>query len=123
MQHSTEGTVCVPALCVKHQRVVIDRLRIPKHGPWNAALMIVNLLLFGRVIADDRITERIGDAEGVEFASTASLVLAEIGCLACFQGDAVYQAIKLIKRKGLKHAADVSRGEIAHPFWHPKRPE
>lgn len=116
-----ETAVCVPALCMSHQRMTVDRLHIPESGPWQAAIVIVNVLLFGRAIADDRVVRRIGtNLKGVEFASTASLVLAEIGCLGCFDRDATDRAINLIKARGLQHAAEVARGVITHPYWHPK---
>lgn len=58
---------------------IIGRLRIPEAGPWRAAVVFINAELAKRAMADDRVTARTGGD-----INAMTLVLAEIGCLGCW---------------------------------------
>lgn len=96
----------IPQVCREHQRKMCERLRIGPDDPWLASLVTLQLLLFRAAMHDEGITKRVGgDTESI------SLVLAELGCLACARHDDFRRAL-IVMRKGGMYAAQVARGEV-----------
>jgi hypothetical protein len=108
----------VEILCRRHEHeLIVHDLEIPESGPWKPAMLYAQMLLFSKVAGDPRVVARIdGDDHNL------SLVLAEIGCMACFAPDVYERAVRVL-RKGLSHAARVvvgSPGSGLDPGqWHP----
>lgn len=75
---------------------------------WRATDFVAKLLLFQGTTADERFQARIGG----DFKANANVVLAEIGCLACFSPE-LYERVCRVMAKGLSHAAAVTQGKIA----------
>lgn len=108
--------VAIPKLCDFHLRDAVHfRLKLKEWEPWRANLIVLNILLFQAISGDERIWKR---AEGK--TENLGLVLGEIGCLACWSHLAYRRVIRVLK-KGLDHAAAVSKGEIIDdpdfPYW------
>lgn len=108
----TEPQVVIPRMCPRHERDVTRRLRLTQNDPWMATLTVVQILLFTWTTADVRFHRRTeGDLKNM------SLILAEMGCMACVHGDGFTKAIGLIRDRGLGHAAAVSQNEVADELW------
>lgn len=106
----TNPQVMLPPICDRHDHdLIVRQLKLRPSDPWRVYHVVAQLLLFNRVVAEDGIAKR---AEGD--ASNLTLVLAELGCLACAR-PALYRRVVLVCRKGLEHAAAVSRGERTDP--------
>lgn len=105
---TAQPQVVVPQMCERHRYDFLARRM--KLGPDDMRLAIevtVQLLLFRIVVADDRIVARTrGHAEDI------SLVLGEIGCMACWDWRAYRLAYRCCQ-KGLEHAALVANGKLA----------
>lgn len=105
---SEQPQVVIPQMCERHRYDFLARRM--KLGPDDLRLAIevtVQLLLFRIVAADSRILARSeGDANNL------SLVLGELGCMACFDPKAYRLAYRCCQ-KGLEHAALVANGKIA----------
>jgi hypothetical protein len=111
-QDEPQPQVMVQRFCTKHERDVVRRLKLQPTDPWQATMTVVQILLFTWTTADPGFHRRTaGDAANM------SLVLAEIGCLACYQHDGYVRAIGLIRERGLSHAAAVSRHDAADELW------
>jgi hypothetical protein len=104
-----KDAIHVPALCQKHNSAVVSRLRIPESGPWQAAIAINQVFLFQAATENPIVWQRCGQTDEGRETKDLSLVLAEIGCLACFLPEKFERVIGLIKRKGLNEAARISR--------------
>lgn len=72
--------VMAPDLCAAHQHdALVHRLHITEAGPWQITLVGLSILLSQAAFQDRRVQRRTaGQLEDF------SLILAEIGCLACF---------------------------------------
>lgn len=102
----------IPALCANHQHeLVVHRLQIPESGPWVLAMIIMDVLLFQWATKDPGIWKR-ADGEVADL----TLVLAEIGCLACRYPDGFGAAVRVLQ-KGIDHAAAVSQARATDPDW------
>lgn len=99
----------LPQICREHQRKMVTRLNLGPDDPWLANLVTLQILLFRATMYDDGITKRVGGD-----ATAISLVLAELGCLACARHDGFLRAITVM-RKGGAYAAQVARGEVYDP--------
>lgn len=107
---STNTQITVPQLCRFHQQRLVRKLAIGPEGPWGTAIVIANILLFQAATENERVWQRCGTLEnGRADESALSLVLAEIGCLACFQREKFSAVLRLMKQKGLNEAARISR--------------
>ena len=104
--------VHIQNLCPRHRHdLIVRRLRIKPNEPWLVVEVTAQILLFQRAAASPKIHARTeGDAENL------SLVLAELGCLACWDRDGYNRAVLLL-RKGVDHAAAVARMEREDPIW------
>jgi hypothetical protein len=100
--------VVVPVTCERHRYdFLARRMKIGTDQPRLAIEVTLQLLLFRIVVADPRVT---GRTEGK--ADNLSLVLGEIGCMACFDRQAYRLAYRCCQ-KGLEHAALVANGKLA----------
>jgi hypothetical protein len=115
MSESSElpaGTVVSPPLCQWHQHdLVVHRLKIPESGPWVVAFVTMQILLFTWVTSDVRVYRRTRG----ELADM-SLVLAELGCLACYDGEG-YDRATILLRRDASLAAKVAQGKATDPDW------
>ena len=101
--------IWVPDMCRAHQAELVQRLRIPESGPWRVAIIVTQIRLFQTATACDRVWQRCGLTEsGERDVADLSLVLAEIGCLACFDRSAFQETVDLIRTHGLSHVAQLS---------------
>lgn len=108
----TAPRVEVPPLCSKHQRRVVTRLAVGPEGPWRAALLVTNMLLFQRASQDIMVHKRAGNR-----VEELSLVLAEIGCLACRYRNDFELALTFQKEESGMHVADVIYARAASTKW------
>jgi hypothetical protein len=107
---SDQPTIYVPNLCHSHQRELFNRLGISKFGPWRATMTVVNIRLFQVASANPKVQQRCAPAEdGTSDVRDLSLVLAEIGCLACFDRKAFNEAVQIVYKHGLSHLAQLTR--------------
>jgi hypothetical protein len=112
---SPQQAAFVPPLCARHQRVVVQRLKLPPDSWWQLALAATTLTCFRAATFDPRFQKRTeGDPAGM------SIVLAEIGCLGCWQPRAIEVAVSIMKRDGawlplfeLAHGAK----RLTDPLW------
>lgn len=110
--------VVVPELCKKHQRdLIVRRLKVPESGPWQGTLAAAQLLLFNRAAADPRIVARAEQS-----TENLTLVLAEVGCLACYLPEWYRRSITVLRR-GLGHAIAVAYGKDEDPEWPKEAPD
>jgi hypothetical protein len=102
------NAVMVPKFCEYHQHdLVVRRLKLSESDAWMVSMLTVQILCFTWATADPRINARL-PKESSE-PSDLSLILAEVGCLACFDGEGYDRAAMLVRR-GLPHAVDVAHG-------------
>lgn len=143
-----ENAVVLQPLCRAHRFFTVHDMALSPDGPWQIAIMCVSTLLFARSTADAQLNRRIGEEDT---GPTRSLVLAEVGCLAC-RYSATYEAtLKIIRRPygacqvsptgacascaaatadrwhaGFTHAFAVLHGKESDPDWsaewQPKEP-
>lgn len=107
-----EVEVEVPVMCERHRYdLLVDRLKIPPHGPWMVAEVTMQIMLFQAATADERIQARTGGDP-----HSLSLVLNELGCLACWERK-WYKRALLIIEKGVSYAAKVAQGKFYDPDW------
>lgn len=112
MSDEERPTVVVPALCKDHQHdAIVHRLGITIDGPWQVTLAGIGLLMSQACFADDRIQKRTGGD-----LATMSLVLAEIGCPACYLPD-MYRKACRVMRGGYVHGFDVAFGKATDAAW------
>lgn len=104
--------VMIPNLCQKHQRDLVRKLHMSDRDPWRVAMTVTQIMLFTWTTADVGFHRR---TEG--HTANFNIVLAEIGCLACRSHDGFARAIRLIRERGMSHAAAVSRNEIVDELW------
>jgi hypothetical protein len=107
-------TVVVPVTCERHRYdFLVRRMHIGPEDPRLAAEVTLQLLLFRLTVADPRIVARAGGD-----SYNLSLVLAELGCMACWS-QAYYRLAYRCCQKGIEHAAAVARGEVAERGFPP----
>lgn len=100
--------ITVQQMCERHRYALLhDYLDLGPGDAWMAREVGALILLFQGASADDRIWKR---AEGK--AENLSLVLGEIGCLACWD-SALFGRVARVAQKGLAHCAAVTQGRIA----------
>lgn len=108
----------IPTLCERHRAELVHGLAIPESGPWQTAIIVASILLFQASTADDRVWQRCTLLEnGDRDANDLSLVLAEIGCLACFKPESFGQLLGIMQKHGITYAAELSRGTRVDPEW------
>lgn len=78
------------------------------------AVVLANALMFRRVSARRRFQARCGGKVEDRGVSTINLVLAEIGCLACWDQSSFTAAIACLRRPD-PYAADVIHGRVVDP--------
>jgi hypothetical protein len=112
-------TVVVPITCERHRYdFLVRRMHIGPNDPRIAAEVTLSLLLFRLTVSDPRIVAR---ADGDSY--NLSLVLAELGCMACWSQEYYRRAYRCCQ-KGIEHAAAVARGDKAEQgFPPPNAPE
>lgn len=104
--------IVVPDLCDPHKHeLIVRRLRVPRTGPWRATIVVAQVLLAQRGMSSRRIHRRIGGDP-----QQYSVVLAEIGCLACWDKDGFRRVVRVLRR-GLSHAGAVSQLRAEDPDW------
>lgn len=108
-----QAAAYLPQMCARHQRAVVERLLIPPSGPWQMTIVAVNLACFRATTFDERFLKRTeGDP------ASFSVVLAEMGCLACLQGRAFQTALEIAKHDGeWMPLFEAAFGKKAHPMW------
>ena len=107
-----DSTVFLPDMCRAHQAELVNRLRIPESGPWQSTLVIMNIRLFQAATANPKVWERCSVVDdGKRDESDLTLVLAEIGCLACFDRHTYGETLSLMRTKGVSHVA-----KLTHDF-------
>lgn len=115
---SENPTVVVPQLCQKHQRALIQRLMIPESGPWRVAIITAQIMMFQAAVANDVVWQRCSAlADGQPNSEDLSLVLAEIGCLACFEREGWLRVLRIMGTKGIRYAAQVAQKQIEDADW------
>lgn len=103
----------LPQFCRRHALQVIEQLRIPRSGPWQMTLMAANLACF-RALTFDPVFLKRTEGDPAAF----SLVLAEIGCLACHQPRAIELSIEILREdREWMPLFEAAFGKKAHPRW------
>ena len=112
-----QPTIVVPSLCNDHRhKMLVHDLQIPPTGPWQVAELTATILLFQAAAQDERISRRAENE-----ASNLSLILAEVGCLACFEPK-WYDLMVALLKKGVSRAAKVAQFKERDPDWPYGRP-
>jgi hypothetical protein len=106
-------TTMLPLMCEKHRRdLLVNRLKLGPTSSWLAHELTAQILLFQWLAGDKRIWARAnGNAENL------SLVLAEIGCMACWDRAAYGRVYRLLQKVGLTIAAKIAQGKLVHDDW------
>jgi hypothetical protein len=105
--------IVVPLMCKRHQHdLVVRRLKLAPDDAWQGAYLTAQLLLFQWATGDKRIMARTaGETDSL------SLVLNEIGCLACWDHDAYGRVYRLMRKLGPMICAKIARQELMHDDW------
>jgi hypothetical protein len=112
---SPQQALHIPPLCDRHQRVVVQRLKLAPDSWWQMALAAATMACFRAATFDPRFIKR---TEGETAAM--SIVLAEIGCLGCWQPRAIEVAVSIMKRDGgYLHLFELAHGakRLTDPLW------
>lgn len=110
---SEHGPVHLPSMCKRHQCEVVDRLGIPETGPWQVTIMAVNLACFRAISVDPSFRRRTD-----EDPAMWSIVLAEVGCMACYAARAFDLALQILQADGdWKPLFGAAFGKTRHPSW------
>jgi hypothetical protein len=108
----------LPDLCPKHQRKLVEALKIGPEGPWQSTLAVANIMLFQAAIAGKVVWGRCSkDEKGHARTEDLSLVLAEIGCLACFDSLAWSRIIRLHRKYSSIGISRIIHGKLKDPDW------
>lgn len=104
-------TVVVPAFCERHRRdLVVRRLKLTPTDAWREHESTGQLLMLKGLLAHDHVLH--ARSEGT--TENLTMVLAEIGCLACWR-PRMYQRVYRVLLKGLNHAKAIISGDVADP--------
>ena len=104
--------IVVPTMCERHRYdLLVRRMKLGPDDSWMVYDLTMQILLFQAASADPRIHARTGGD-----SRQLSLVLAEIGCLACWERK-YYRKAMVIMRKGIEHAAKVAQGKRHDADW------
>jgi hypothetical protein len=105
--------IAVPVTCEKHRYdFLVTRLHLGPDDPRLVQEVTLQILLFRQLAADPRIAARCTQTAGKAEAKDLSLVLAELGCMACYEPRYYRRACAVIQ-KGFPHASLVARGLAA----------
>lgn len=105
--------ISVPPLCDPHQSNLIRwRLRMTESDPWQMAVLTCSMLVWRRAINTPTVWKRAGGE-----ADALSVVLAEIGCLACYDWQAYEDAVDVIRSHGWRFGFDVVMGREVHSLF------
>jgi hypothetical protein len=111
-QHGPNPLVRMPDLCYRHQYdLVRRRLHLEETDPWRAAIIEAQMLLLQAALVHPSVQAR---SEGNPL--NLSIVLAEIGCLACFLPQDYRTAVVLIKDPNVK-TGDLIYRRAKDPRW------
>lgn len=103
----------IPELCKMHQAKVVHGLGLKPEDSWQMTLMAVQLAAFRATTFDERFLKR---TEGK--AENFSVVLGELGCLACWQPEAYRQAMAILRHDhDWKPLFAAAFGKERHPLW------
>lgn len=80
-------------MCDKHQSLLVRQAGYSQKDPWQALIIVSQLVLFQGATCDDRLFEKIGDD---------ITRIAEIGCLACFKPDSFKEVVQAAKSHKLE---------------------
>jgi len=110
--------IMVPSLCDRHlHELVIRRLKMPESGPWRSRVVIAQILLFQWTATDPRFWKRCGKTQDERDVAAMNIVVAEIGCLACWSPRG-FRVIWNMMRDDLDAAVAASkRGNWALPYF------
>lgn len=97
---SEHPQVEVPQMCQKHQRLLVEQLRIGPEGPWQIAIVAVQIVLFQGSLTFQSVWGKIGGDV---------TKLKTLGCLACERPDVFGEAIEAYRQHGI--AGTKARGE------------
>lgn len=120
MSDVTRAPVMIPSYCESHlYELLVLRLGIPESGPWQSRTVISQMLLFQWVCVDPRFWRRCGNEECERDTHAMNIVLAEIGCLACFAPKG-FRVVWQMMRGDLDAAIGASkRGDWASSYFPP----
>lgn len=106
--------VVVNRFCERHESDILHhRLKVPESGPWVATLVTMQLLMLNWLMTDKRIYARSENGR----VEDLTLVLAEVGCMACYDNDGYNRALSLFRVGGLDYAARVAQGKASDRRW------
>jgi hypothetical protein len=98
-------------MCKRHDTDAVRRMNFGPADKWRVALIILQILLWQRVMVSDAVRACKDDTEEI------NKKLKEVGCLACADESVYRLACRLIREKGLDHMVKVSKMEIVEPEW------
>lgn len=88
----TNPRIDVPAMCQRHQRLLLDQIGIGPDGPWRSHIIVAQIALFQATTAHPSTYARIGgDVTRI----------GELGCLACDRPDAFGEIVQAFQRGGI----------------------
>lgn len=109
------GGIYLPRLCQRHEHdLVVAQLRLKPEDTWRAHYVVAQILMFQGLSATERFRRRVGPEGGV---AAMNIVLAEIGCPACWNGALYRLVVQLFKKGGFHHAAKVSQNWALDEEW------
>lgn len=113
-----KDAIVVPQMCEQHQAALVAKLRFTPTDPWQMAIMVAQIMLFQNASNKEWVWQRCSLLpDGKRDGKDLSLVLAEIGCLACLDTDAFRRLSNIMLKRGVRYAAQLSRGEIEDAYW------
>lgn len=108
-----EKGVPIPAMCDRHVDQVERELSKALGGLVLAPYMVVVVMLFQVATSDPDLWRQ---AETVE---EVGIALTRLGCPACRYPRGFHAAVRIIRRRGMTFAAQLSRNEATSANWRP----
>lgn len=103
MNKNEQPKICVPDMCQKHQRLLLDQIGIGPDGPWRSHIIVAQIVLFQGATAHSDTYERIGGNV---------LRIAELGCLACYRPDTFGEIVQAFQQGGIAAVKALGEGYV-----------
>lgn len=110
-----DGKVAIaPPLCEGCKTTVVEQLDLGPDGPWQAVVLAATTAVTFAAMASPTVRKRLGEGT----ATDVSIVLNELGCLGCWQPEALGAGVAVIvEAGGLPRFFEVLRGQRTSRFW------
>lgn len=110
-----DGEVAIaPPLCEGCKALIVEQLDLGPDGPWQVVVLGATSAVTFAAMASPVVLKRVGAATPTDI----SIVLNELGCLGCWQPEALGAGLSVIvEAGGLPRFFEVLRGQRKSRFW------